>query len=196
MPGWTGYVGTNQFGLSLDYRQHVRELLAHWCLDPAVEVWLIPHVLSDSMSRDDDRVAIATLAAEFPQARLAPSFASPSEAKGFISGMNFMTGARMHACIAAFSSGVPVVPFAYSRKFNGLFASLGYGWLADGKAMSNAEAFAAVMGGFERLAELGVGIRAGMAEAGARLERYEDYLTQVFGRCLEGKGPSQCEVGG
>jgi polysaccharide pyruvyl transferase WcaK-like protein len=27
----------------------------------------------------------------------------------------------MHACIAAFSSGVPVFPLAYSRKFNGLF---------------------------------------------------------------------------
>ena len=35
--------------------------------------------------------------------------------------MDFFTGARMHACIAAISSGVPVIPMAYSRKFNGLF---------------------------------------------------------------------------
>ena len=40
-------------------------------------------------------------------------------------------GARMHACIAAFSSGVPVVPMAYSRKFEGLFGSLGYDRTVD-----------------------------------------------------------------
>lgn len=38
----------------------------------------------------------------------------------------------MHATIAAFSSGVPVVPTAYSRKFGGLFCdSLQYAYVAD-----------------------------------------------------------------
>ena len=46
--------------------------------------------------------------------------------------MNFFVGARMHACIAAFSSGVPTVPMAYSRKFTGLFTeTLGYNCLCD-----------------------------------------------------------------
>ena len=40
----------------------------------------------------------------------------------------------MHSTIAAFSSGVPVVPISYSRKFNGLFIdTLGYEYLADMK---------------------------------------------------------------
>ena len=38
----------------------------------------------------------------------------------------------MHSTIAAFSSGVPVVPMAYSRKFNGLFIdTLGYDHMVD-----------------------------------------------------------------
>ena len=46
--------------------------------------------------------------------------------------MDFFMGARMHATIAAFSAGVPVVPMAYSRKFNGLFSdTLSYSHLID-----------------------------------------------------------------
>lgn len=63
-------------------------------------------------------------AAEFPGSVLAPAFASPSEAKSYIAGMDFFMGARMHACITALLSGVPVVPMAYSLKFEGLFGSL------------------------------------------------------------------------
>lgn len=44
----------------------------------------------------------------------------------------------MHATIGAFSSGVPVVPMAYSRKFNGLFIdTLQYDAMVDMKTMNN-----------------------------------------------------------
>lgn len=47
-------------------------------------------------------------------------------------------GARMHSTIAAFSSRVPVVPMAYSRKFNGLFCdTLKYPCVADMKNETN-----------------------------------------------------------
>ena len=47
-------------------------------------------------------------------------------------------GARMHATIGAFSSGVPVIPMAYSRKFNGLFVdTLQYDAMVDMKTMNN-----------------------------------------------------------
>lgn len=175
-----GYAGANQFNLTLDYPRLVRDLLARWCADDAVEVWLVPHVLSDSLPRDDDRVAIAALAAEFPLARVAPEFRSPSQAKSFIAGMDFMTGARMHACIAAFSAGVAVVPLAYSRKFNGLFATLGYEWFADGKAMSSNGAFAKIMEGFNRREELRTTIQVAMEKAKEQLAQYECYLVDVF----------------
>ncbi len=39
----------------------------------------------------------------------------------------------MHASIAAFSSNCASIPFAYSRKFAGIYNSLGYDYLIDGK---------------------------------------------------------------
>ncbi len=175
-----GYTRDNQFGLALDYPRLVRELLTKWSADRSIEVWLIPHVLSDETQQDDDRIVIDILVKEFPKVHAAHNFQSPSEAKSFISGLDFMTGARMHACIAALSSGVPVVPFAYSRKFNGLFASLDYPWLADGKAMSNDQAFNAITGGYESRNELQVATRSAMKRAEIKLACYENYLAEVF----------------
>lgn len=46
--------------------------------------------------------------------------------------LDMFMGARMHACIGAFSSGVPTLLLAYSRKFSGLFKeTLGYEHIAD-----------------------------------------------------------------
>src|SRR5690606_26009817 len=97
-----------------------------------VEVHLVSHVLPEHQAVEDDYQAAKELQREFPEIVLAPRFATPVEAKSYISGLYFFTGARMHACIAAFSTGVPVYPLAYSRKFNGLFTdTLQYEWLGD-----------------------------------------------------------------
>jgi polysaccharide pyruvyl transferase WcaK-like protein len=58
---------------------------------------------------------------EIPECSVAPFFYTPTEAKSYVSGLDMLIGARMHCCIAAYSSGVPVYPLAYSRKFRGLF---------------------------------------------------------------------------
>ena len=42
----------------------------------------------------------------------------------------------MHSTIAAFSAAVPVIPFSYSRKFEGLFESLDYPYLVKGCSFS------------------------------------------------------------
>jgi len=152
-------------------------LLSTWTKDPGNQVWLIPHVISDAIPVEDDRVAIDAIAKEFPNVLCAPSFKSPSVAKSFISGMDFMTGARMHACIAAFSSGVPVVPLSYSRKFNGLFASLNYHWIADGKAMNNKEAFELIIRGFNERDLLAKQIKEGIKVAEKHLQNYEQYIS-------------------
>ena len=69
---------------------------------------------------------------QHPNLFLAPFFLSPSEAKSYISSMDLFLGARMHACIAAFSAGVPVLLLGYSRKFSGLFKdSLNYPYVLE-----------------------------------------------------------------
>lgn len=173
-----GYTGGNQFGLSVDYPLLMRKLLASWTEREDIDVWLVPHVIPDSLPADDDRKAIRELAAEFPKACIAPSFKSPSEAKTFIAGLDFLTGARMHACIAAFSAGVPVVPLAYSRKFEGLFSSLDYQWVADGERLSAEEAFEQINKCLDSREILKAAISHGNAIARQKLERYEAALSE------------------
>jgi colanic acid/amylovoran biosynthesis protein len=175
-----GYTQNNQFGLTINYSDLIRKLITDWSKNDAYEVWLIPHVIPDTLPVEDDRKAIATLAIEFPTLKVAPTFNSPSEAKSFIASMDFMTGARMHACIAAFSSGVPVVPLAYSRKFNGLFSSLGYHWVADGKAMSTTEAIDIIQLGLEKREELKQEVKHGNLIASKLLTDYQAYLTECI----------------
>ena len=128
-----GYTGANQFGLSMDYPALMRDIISGFQEHPdGCEIHLVPHVISSERGAiEDDYQASVDLAKEFQGVVVAPDFKSPSEAKSYIAGMDFFMGARMHACIAAFSSGVPVVPMAYSRKFAGLFGSLGYEQTVD-----------------------------------------------------------------
>lgn len=175
-----GYTGANQFGLTVDYAKLTRDLLTRWTAQANTEVWLIAHVVPDGLPRDDDRTAINVLLKEFPTARSAPDFSNPSEAKSFISSMDFVTAARMHACIAALSAGVPVVPFAYSRKFNGLFTSLGYGHVADGKRHTIDEAQRLILDGFAALGDLRRDAGSANTVASQKLARYSKYLVSLF----------------
>ncbi|HRX48989.1 MAG TPA: polysaccharide pyruvyl transferase family protein [Spirochaetota bacterium] len=52
---------------------------------------------------------------------------SAPQLKYFISRMDLFTGARMHACIGALSTGVATVPQAYSYKFVGITDKFGIG---------------------------------------------------------------------
>jgi len=47
------------------------------------------------------------------------------ETKYLIGCCDFMIGARMHACIAAISQGIPTVTLAYSKKAQGVMGHLG-----------------------------------------------------------------------
>ena len=54
--------------------------------------------------------------------------------------MDIFIGARMHATIAAFSSGVATIPTAYSRKFSGLYNNLGYDCVVDMQKLTTEQA--------------------------------------------------------
>lgn len=177
-----GYTGNNQFGLSLDYAATMRRLLAELTAMPDTEVHLIAHVIEPDMPVEDDLRTARKLAVEFPSVVVAPAFKRPSEAKSYIAGMDFFTGARMHACIAAFSAGVPVVPMAYSRKFNGLFGTLGYGHLADCAHMSQQEVFDSIRAGLARRQDLACEVAAGLRLVEQRLARYEGLLASLLSR--------------
>lgn len=130
-----GYNGKNQFGLTVDYQEYCKTII-HFLLEKGYEVHLILHAYFEIIKKgfyhaDNDKLAVDALHEMFPSTIVAPSFATPIEAKSYISGMDLFIGARMHATIAAISSGVPVIPFSYSRKFEGLFSSLNYPYVVE-----------------------------------------------------------------
>lgn len=176
-----GYGGGNDYGLSLDYPALMRDLVALFHSRGA-EVVLVPHVIvkSGPMVKEDDTRASQKLAAEVPGLTLAPDFATPSEAKSFIAGLDFFMGARMHACIAALSSGVPVMPMAYSRKFAGLFGALGYGHTLDLRSLSAQDILTATATALDRLPELAAEARQAGDLGRARLAVYRDALRALL----------------
>lgn len=124
----------DSFHLQVDYRLYCRELISSLLKEGIYKVFLICHVIVPMKNNiDDDLAVMEKLHKEFPETIKSPLFNTSMEAKSYISAMDVFTGARMHATIAAFSSGVPVIPFSYSRKFEGLFNSLEYPFLIHGK---------------------------------------------------------------
>ena len=135
-----GYRRNNQFGLKSDYKEIVRSIIDYFLSKHDVKVHLVPHVVLQERNIENDYEVSYELWKEYNNSRLvlAPFALGPIEIKSYISGLDFFMGARMHATIGAFSSGVPVVPMAYSRKFNGLFEdSLNYQFMADLKAQTS-----------------------------------------------------------
>ena len=175
-----GYAGGNEYGLAYDYPALTRALVAAFTTMPGVEVHLIPHVNAPGMPNDDDGIACDRLHAEFPQTRRQPDFASPSAAKSCIAGLDFLIAARMHATIAAYSAGVPVIPISYSRKFEGLYKGLDYPWLVTATGMDTAAATTFVLDAFARRADLARDIARGTPVITAGLEAYTAELARQF----------------
>lgn len=174
-----GYTGKNMFGLTVDYPGLIRSLITDLQARGA-EVHLVPHVITHKGDTEDDVKVSADLAAEFPGVVLAPDFADPSEAKTYIAALDFFAGARMHACIAAFSSGVPVVPMAYSRKFEGMFGTLGYARTVDCTKGNTEDLRATILAGFDQRETLKAEAEAALARGLAKLGTYETALKAVM----------------
>ncbi len=175
-----GYTQKNMFGLKDDYKVLTRSLIKRFIDMPNCEVHLISHVISDRFQTEDDYRVAQQLALEFPGTILAPRFKTPSEAKSYISGLDFFAGSRMHACIAAFSSGVAVVPMAYSRKFAGLFGTLGYKAITDCKTQTADEIISIVCDGYVRRDQLKLDVDKSRALADAKLHVYEAALQNLM----------------
>lgn len=107
--------------LKTEYDVYIKEIIKRISDITNCEVHLIPHVGNDAVD----------MFREYPNVICHSKFASPIDAKNLISSMDVFIGSRMHATIAAFSSGVATIPVAYSRKFIGLFENLGYSHVVD-----------------------------------------------------------------
>lgn len=185
-----GYTGANEFGLQVDYAELMRQFVGRMLERPKTRVHLISHVTGNALPMDDDGRVADRLVAEFPRAIRVPNFPSPSAAKTYISGLDFLVAGRMHACIAAYSSSVPVAPIAYSRKFAGLFQGvLGYGFGVPTSGMSTDQALAYLIGCVDDRAPLAQAIAEGQGVVAQALKAYDDELVALFTSVAERKKP-------
>lgn len=97
------------------------------------DIYLISHV-------KEDYVACQKYNELYLKTNLVDEFENPISAKSYISNLDLFIGSRMHATIAAFSSGVPTIPVAYSRKFDTMFKVLDYDRTIDLTSLKTDEA--------------------------------------------------------
>ncbi len=172
--------GTNRFGLEVNYAELMERFIGQLALRDDVEVHLITHANSNTMPEDDDGVVADALSARYPQVVRVPDFANPSEAKSYISGLDFLVAGRMHACIAAISSGTPVVPLAYSRKFIGLFGQLNYKWMVPVRGLNTDQAIGFLNECLENRASLAKDAKSSMMNVSELLGVYTTELSRFF----------------
>lgn len=134
-----GFDQKNQFGLTLDYHEYIDSVVSE-LKQRGYEICFIPHVLSrDENEIDEDYKVSIDLSGKYGGEH-APFFQDPIEAKNYIAGMDVFIGSRMHSTIAAFSAGVVTIPVSYSRKFEGLFNSVGYDYTINARELGTDDA--------------------------------------------------------
>jgi colanic acid/amylovoran biosynthesis protein len=132
-----GYTQENMFGLKVNYSELIYSVVDFLMEDERLLVLLVPHVLSPSMVVEDDpnacRQLYEKLSEKYPgRIFLTQGRYNQNGIKYIIGLCDFFIGSRMHACIAALSQSIPAVGIAYSKKFQGVFESVGMGsYVAD-----------------------------------------------------------------
>ena len=176
-----GYTGTNQFNLTVDYRSYIIELIQRLLALENTDIYLIPHVISFSgESPECDYHISEMLIKQFNNLKLAPKFTSPIEAKSFISEMDIFIGARMHATIGAFSSGVITIPFSYSRKFEGLYNNIGYPYTIDARKLDTQTAIEQTLNYINNPDTLRLSQTAAYSVIQQKLFLFEEKIKQFF----------------
>ena len=164
------------FELRVDYRVFVHRVI-EGLLDNGCEVHLVPHVGAD--------IAVNRVLSERYPSVIAHALAdTPVDAKNLICQMDLLIGSRMHATIAALSSGTAVVPVAYSRKFEGLFSGVGYKHVVDLASCTTDEAVSAVLGAAQSREVLASEAARARATADEKLNVARDALTACLGGLL------------
>lgn len=182
-----GYSRKNMFGLRLDYRKVLAALVKTLMAEHRGEIWLVPHTYGPPDSVESDPEACRKLRMALPEdfqrrLRIVSGEYNQHEIKGIIGMFDFFIGSRMHACIAALSQGVPCVGIAYSRKFEGVFDSVGMGdWVVDAREASEEQAVG-------RIIELYKKRDSVREELKTRAEQAQTELKAIFKRLISSAG--------
>ncbi|MHC4167942.1 MAG: polysaccharide pyruvyl transferase family protein [Planctomycetota bacterium] len=173
-----GYTRENMFRLKIGYGELIYSAVESMMKDKKVLVLLVPHVFTANRPVEDDPSACAEvfekLNERFPdRVFLTKGNYDHADIKYVIGLCDFFIGSRMHACIAALSQCIPAVGIAYSKKFHGVFESIGLGHcVAEAYRRSGEEVLSVIEAAFEsreqttrHLKEVIPGIKANILDA-------------------------------
>ena len=165
-----GYTRDNMFGLKADYRETIHAIIRHFAAQK-VHVLLVPHVFGSGAGSESDLTASAaiyrSLAGECGgHLHCLEGDFNHHEVKYAIGKCDFFLGSRMHACIAALSQNIPAIGLAYSRKFRGVFATVGAEDLViDLVENTQEQILGKVASAFERRQQIRERLASGIAHA-------------------------------
>jgi colanic acid/amylovoran biosynthesis protein len=132
-----GYTGRNEFGVKVDYRVLANRIVDHLLKQQDTLVVLVPHVVPPKSFKgnvENDLSACLDVHDRFAKSHPERLFVArgdydQGQVKYIIGLCDFFIGTRMHSCIAALSQGIPAIGLAYSKKFKGVFETVGAGRL-------------------------------------------------------------------
>jgi polysaccharide pyruvyl transferase WcaK-like protein len=127
-----GYTQKNMFGLQVDYKKLMHDLIDYFVNKHNAHIMLVPHVFGADENSESDEMACRKIFEEANPAlrgrlHLLEEPYNQHELKALIGKCSFFLGSRMHACIGALSQCIPALGLAYSKKFSGVFETIGAG---------------------------------------------------------------------
>ena len=183
---WNQGYSFAKLSLGINYPLYNETILKHLLQDDRYEVYLIPHVgYPGDVYGESDYSICSKLHDIFPDTILINSYASPMDLKNYISAMDIFIGARMHAAIAAFSSGVATIPVSYSPKFEGLFGSLGYNRLISARTGSTESAVEETLDMIEKYDTMTEEVNECLKKANVLISRFKERLAEIINECSE-----------
>lgn len=176
-----GYGKNNAFGLTMDYRIFTQKLALAILNKTDAHILFVPHTFSPPIASDPDAcLDVIKLLPDIYKDRIhivAKEY-DQSELKAIIGQCDFFVGSRMHACIAALSQEIPTVGVAYSKKFAGVFESVGMeDVVVDGRSVGAEEAVERVLKWFYERAMVKEKLREKISTA-------KDQILDIFQKIL------------
>ena len=168
---WYSTYGVN---VKMDYKKYIESLIKQLKDTTEYNIYLISHVNAE-FKEENDYELCEYLAKKF-DVNLAPKFLDPIEAKNFIADLDIFIGSRMHATIAAFSSGVPVISVAYSKKFEGLYKSLDYNYFIDARKEKAESAIDKTIDLVNKVDDLAETQKKSLEKVQKKLNEFDNYI--------------------
>ncbi len=183
--------------MALDYPSTVVSTLTRLARIGAHLV-LVPHVAPTATSAESDARAIEELLLRLPDevagaVSVTPPGLNAVQLKWVIARFDWFWGARMHATIAALSSGVPAAAIGYSDKTAGVFATCGVrDHVVDGRSVRTQDAVERLVELFERRRStamtVGAAVPAVVAQADRQMVGMLRELASTDARSASGRG--------